>query len=245
MWEAISNERLFNVELSDLTLLLRALILFILCLIAIRFMGKRTIAQLSPFDLLSIIILGSAVAIPMEDEKVPFVHGLIPIISITLANYLLHCVIMRNRKIENFLQGTPSVLVENGEVLLKNLKKERMTLADLNILLREKNIRNINEVQEAVLEPNGQLSIIKKEEEETVTVKDLGLEPSAGLFPSVMVDNGNVVYDNLARSRLSIAQLLSAIRQRGADGIQGIARVTLDEKGNLQVEKRTNNIDRA
>lgn len=245
MWEAISNERLFNVELSDLTLLLRALILFILCLVAIRFMGKRTIAQLSPFDLLSIIILGSAVAIPMEDEKVPFVHGLIPIISITLANYLLHCVIMRNRKIENFLQGTPSVLVENGEVLLKNLKKERMTLADLNILLREKNIRNINEVQEAVLEPNGQLSIIKKEEEETVTVKDLGLEPSAGLFPSVMVDNGNVVYDNLARSRLSIAQLLSAIRQRGADGIQGIARVTLDEKGNLQVEKRTNNIDRA
>lgn len=238
MWEILQNDKIINVHFSDLYLLLRALIFFALSLVAIRIMGKRTIAQLSPFDLITIIIIGAAVAIPMEDEKIPFVHGLIPLVSITVVNYLLHLLIMKNRKIENFLQGTPSVLVENGEVIVKNLRKERVTLADLEVLLREKNVRNINQVQEATLEPNGRLSIVLKEAEEPVTRRDLGLAPSGGLFPVLVIANGEVLYDHLAKSRLSIAQLVTEIQRRGIERLQDVARATLDERGNLLVVKR-------
>jgi len=245
MWEILQTNRFINVDYSDLYLLLRALIFFVLTLVAIRIMGKRTIAQLSPFDLISIIIIGNAVAIPMEDEKIPFVHGLIPLVSITVINYLLQCLILKNRKIENFLQGTPSVLVENGEVIVKNLRKERVTLADLEVLLREKNVRNINQVQEATLEPNGRLSIVLKEVEEPVTRKDLGLAPSGGLFPVLVVENGEVVYDHLARSRLSVAQLVAELQKRGVERLQDVARATLDEMGNLIVCKKGERIVRS
>jgi uncharacterized membrane protein YcaP (DUF421 family) len=241
MWDFVSSGEIFkvlNVRWSDFHLLFRTLILFVLCLVAIRLMGKRTIAQLSPFDLLSIIIIGSAVAVPMEDEKVPFVHGLIPIFAITLVNYLLQLLILRNRKVENFLQGTPSVLVKDGEIILKNLKKERMSLADLSILLREKNIRNVNQVQEATLEPNGKLSITRVEKEEPITLKDLGLPGGTGIFPTVVVDNGDVVFDNLSKTKLSLLQLVSEVQQRGVENLQEIAQATLDEKGNLQVVRK-------
>ncbi|MGI6142908.1 MAG: YetF domain-containing protein [bacterium] len=238
MWEALQNDQIINVHLSDLYLLFRALIFFALSLVAIRIMGKRTIAQLSPFDLITLIIIGAAVAIPMEDEKIPFIHGFIPLASITIINYLLHLLILKNRKIENFLQGTPSVLVENGEVIVKNLRKERVTLADLAVLLREKNVRNINQVQEAILEPNGRLSVVLKEVEEPVTRKDLGLTPSGGLFPVLVIENGEVVYDNLAKSRISVAQLVTEIQKRGVERLQDVARATLDETGNLTVCKK-------
>ncbi len=245
MWEALLNNKIINVDISDLYLLLRAFTFFALSLISLRIMGKRTIAQLSPFDLITVIIIGASVAIPMEDEKIPFIHGLIPLVSITIINYALHLLILRNRKIENFLQGTPSVLVEDGELVIKNMRKERVTLADLAILLREKNIRNVNQVQEATLEPNGRLSIILKEVEEPVTLKDLGLAPSGGTLPVVVVEEGELVYENLTRSKLSIAQLLSEIQKRGVRRLQDVARATLDETGCLAVVKKDEMLKRA
>ncbi len=100
----------------------------------------------------------------MEDEKLPFTHGLIPIVMITLISWLISKVILRSRRIENVLQGEPCVLIENGEVIVKNMKQERISMTDLAIMLREKDVNNIQDVQEAVLEPNGLLSVILKPE---------------------------------------------------------------------------------
>ncbi|NLJ34041.1 MAG: DUF421 domain-containing protein [Firmicutes bacterium] len=245
MWDTLLSNKIINVDISDLYLLLRAFTFFALSLISLRIMGKRTIAQLSPFDLITVIIIGASVAIPMEDEKIPFIHGVIPLVSITIINYAIHLLILRNRKIENFLQGTPSVLVEDGELVIKNMRKERVTLADLAILLREKNIRNVNQVQEATLEPNGRLSIILKEVEEPVTLRDLGLAPSGGTLPVVVVEKGEVVYENLSKSKLSIAQLLAEIQKRGVKRLQDVARATLDETGSLAVVKKGEVLKRA
>ena len=140
----------------------KSIVLFIAGLILVRFMGKRTIAQLSPFDMIVLIIMGASIAIPLEDDKLHLGHGITPIVMITLLNYVLSLLIASNRKIENFIQGTSTVLVRDGRAITKNLKRERVTLADLLVLLREKNITDINEVQEATLEPNGKLSVIKK-----------------------------------------------------------------------------------
>ena len=242
MWESISQY--LNIHMCDLYLLIRTVVLFIMTLISIRIMGKRTLAQLSPFDLLTIIIIGSAVAVPMEDEKVPFIHGVIPIVTITIINYLIQTVILENRKIENFLQGTPSVLIRNGEIILKNLRKERVTLADLSVLLREKNVRNIDQVQEATFEPSGRLSVIRREVEEAVTLKDLGLSPSSGLFPTLVIDNGEVVYNNLQQSRVSISQLVAELQKRGIKDLGEVAKATLDETGSLVVYKQGQETER-
>lgn len=228
--------KLLHLHVSDLWLLLRALVLFALSLLAIRVMGKRTIGQLSPFDLLVIIILGSAAVIPMEEEKTPFTHGLIPIVIIAALNFLISKVILRSRWAENFLQGKPSVLVENGEVITKNLKQERVSMADLLIMLREKNVTNIADVQEAVLEPNGQLSVLLKPERQPLTPQDLGLSTGTGLLPTVLVENGEVVYANLDKVRLSLGHLLRELSRKGVKRLAEVKRASLDELGGLTVE---------
>lgn len=215
----------------------KSIILFGVSLVLVRFMGKRTIAQLSPFDLIVIIIMGSAIAIPLEDDKIKLSFGIVPVIIMSVLNYLLSVIITKNRKIENFLQGTSTVLVRNGEVIIRNMKKERITMADLLILLREKNISNINEVEEATIEPNGKLSIIKKKQMQTVTPKDLGLWSSQGIFPTLVIAGGQVVQDNLDRTGVGIEQLLGELRKKGIRNLEEIKSAWIDEEGNIEVDR--------
>jgi uncharacterized membrane protein YcaP (DUF421 family) len=215
----------------------KSIILFGVSLVLVRFMGKRTIAQLSPFDLIVIIIMGSAIAIPLEDDKIKLSFGIVPVIIMSILNYLLSVIITKNRKIENFLQGTSTVLVRNGEVIIRNMKKERITMADLLILLREKNISNINEVEEATIEPNGKLSIIKKKQMQTVTPKDLGLWSNQGIFPTLVIAEGQVIQDNLDRTGVGIEQLLGELRKKGIRDLREIESAWIDEEGNIGVDR--------
>ncbi|MCR4431430.1 MAG: DUF421 domain-containing protein [Tepidanaerobacteraceae bacterium] len=215
----------------------RSIILFAVSLFLVRFMGKRTIAQLSPFDLIVVIIMGSAIAIPLEDDKIKLTYGIVPVIIMSALNYGLSLIITKNRKLENFFQGTSTVLVRDGEVIIRNMKKERITLADLLILLREKSIANINEVQEATIEPNGKLSIIKKKEAQSVASKDLGLWSNQGIFPTLVVDRGEVLQNNLDKLGASIDQMLTELNKKGIKDLNEIKSAWLDEEGNLNIDR--------
>lgn len=217
----------------------KSIILFTISLVLVRLMGKRTVAQLSPFDLIFMIIMGSAIAIPLEDHDIKITHGIFPVVITSLLNYMLAILITKNRKVENFLQGTSRVLVRNGEVIIGNLKKERITMADLLILLREKGVTNINEVEEAAIEPNGKLSVIKKKYMQTVTPRDLGLWSNQGIFPTLVVDRGEVVQDNLDRVGVSIDLMLRQLNQKGIGRLKEIRSAWLDEEGNVSVERVT------
>lgn len=231
-----SITKFLHLHVSDLWLVLRATVLYAMSLLAIRLVGKRTIGQLSPFDLLVIVILGAAIAIPMEDEKLPFTHGLIPIVMVTLISWLISKVILRSRRIENVLQGKPCVLIENGEVVVKNIKQERISMTDLAIMLREKDVNNIQDVQEAVLEPNGLLSVILKPECQPLRPKDIGISTVQGVYPTILVLNGEVVYDNLDRIRLGLPQLMRELAEQGIRRIEEIKSAALDETGKLTVQ---------
>jgi len=150
----------------------RTLILYFLALVVVRIMGKRSVANLAPFDLVVIIMIGSAAAIPME-QNVSLLNGVIPVVLLGVAQYLVSLINVYSRGTERITQGTPVLLVQNGKVLWENLKKERVTLEDLRIMLREAGIGNITDVQEARLEPNGKVSVIKTKESSPLTPKDL------------------------------------------------------------------------
>lgn len=217
----------------------KTIILFSVSLIMVRFMGKRAIAQLSPFDLITIIIMGSAVAIPLENDKIKLTYGIVPVAIISILNYIIAVLITKSRKLENLLQGHSTVLIRDGEVLMRNLKKERITVADLLVLLREKDVCNINEIEEATIEPNGKISIIKKKAMQTVTCKDLGLENSQGIFPTLVVDKGEVLFGNLKKIEVGIEMLLSELNKKGIEQLNHINSAWIDEHGNLSVKRKS------
>lgn len=215
----------------------KSVILFAVSLVLVRIMGKRTLAQLSPFDLIFLIILGSAIAIPLEDVKIKLSYGITPVLIISILNYLLSVLITKNRKIENFLQGTSRVLVRDGEVVVKNMKRERITMADLLVLLREKNVWNINEVEEATIEPNGKLSVIKKKHLQNATPKDLGLWQKKGIFPTLIIDRGNLVESNIDRAGVGIDQILKQLNKKDIEKLEEIKSAWIDEEGNISIHR--------
>jgi len=151
----------------------RTLLLYGIALVVFRLMGKRSVANLAPFDLAVIIIIGEAAAIPMEDPKMSLLRGILPILILGALQIGLSYVNVFWRSVEKLSQGTSTLLVRNGKVLKKNLFKERVTTTDLIIFLREKGIDDINEVAECRLEPTGEISVIKRKDAQSLTPKDL------------------------------------------------------------------------
>lgn len=149
----------------------RTAFLFFLTLFAIRIMGKRSISNLAPFDLAVIIIIGSVAAIPME-EHTRLVHGIVPILMLAMLQWGMAWVSMRCRPIERVTQGVSRVLVKDGKIMHKNMNAERVSMADLWAELRLAGIDDISQVKQAMLEPNGIVSVIKTEESSPLTPKD-------------------------------------------------------------------------
>ena len=143
------------------TLLYRTAILYIVALMVFRLMGKRTLAKMGPFDFAVIIMIGEAVAIGMEDAKTPLINAIGITVLLGLLQYLLTWLNVRFKWLEKLTQGVPSRLVFQGHVDEHELNKERVSKADLMMELRQKDTA-LKDVQEAHLEPTGEISILKK-----------------------------------------------------------------------------------
>lgn len=154
---------------------LRALILFVVTLVAVRISGKRSVGQLAPFDLAVIIIMGSVAALPLEDANISLLNGIVPLLVLAFLEYLFSVISVRWRGFEKVTQGLSTPVVLNGQVMYENLRRERVSEADLHIILRQAGADRVEDIALAVLEPTGQCSVIKKKESQPVTVKDMDL----------------------------------------------------------------------
>ncbi|MGE5578492.1 MAG: DUF421 domain-containing protein [Bacillota bacterium] len=153
----------------------RSVLMFFLTLAAVRFMGKRSIGELAPFDLAVVIIMGSVAALPLEEENIHILHGIVPIVVLATLQTLLSVISMHWRGFEKVTQGVSRPIVVNGQVLRGNLQRERVSDADLHIMLRNAGVERVEDVALAVLEPTGELSVMLKKEAQPVTLKDMDL----------------------------------------------------------------------
>ena len=154
-------------------LFLRTTILYAITLVIFRMMGKRSLANMAPFDLAVVIIIGEAAAIPIEEKDIPLLHALAPIIFLGLLEFGLSFINIYWKWFEKLTQGQATLVVKDGEAIPKNMKKEHLTQADLVSLLRDKEVERLEDVKEAWMEPTGKLTVIKKKEVQPLTPKDL------------------------------------------------------------------------
>jgi uncharacterized membrane protein YcaP (DUF421 family) len=155
-------ERIF---LGDLTwgtvleILLRTVVLFLYTLILIRWAGKRGFGQLSPFELLIIVALGSAVGDPMFYPEVPVVSGMLVVTAVVALERLLVLLTESNRSIEKAIESSPVCVVADGQFIIENLDKEDLSKAEIQMLLRLQGVENLGDVRRAYLEPTGKVSV--------------------------------------------------------------------------------------
>ncbi len=159
--------RIFVGEQPPLFLLevvFRTVIMYGYMLFAARFLGKRGTGQLTVFDFIVVILLGSAVGDPMFYDDVPILHGIIVITIVVLIERVMNYFMNRHPKFEEYIESTPTRLVKDGVILDEKLESEEISRAELLMELREKGIKNVGEVECAFIEPSGRMSVFRVEE---------------------------------------------------------------------------------
>ncbi|REE91498.1 uncharacterized membrane protein YcaP (DUF421 family) [Paenibacillus taihuensis] len=157
---------------EHILILIRSIAAFVLLLIITRLIGKQTLSNMNIHEFVTAIILGAISANLAFNDKINTSHLLISLCVFTVTSWLISFVTLKSRKSERWLFGKPCVLIEDGKLLEENMKKNKYTLDSLNEMLREKDIFDIAEVQYALLEVNGKLSVQKKKEYRNFTLKD-------------------------------------------------------------------------
>ncbi len=142
---------------------IRTIISYILVVIAVRIMGKRQVGQLEPTELVITLMISDLASIPMGHLSIPLMHGVIPILTLIIAEATLSFIDLKSRKFRKLMSGTPVILIKSGKVYEKELKKLRLNFDDLMEMLRMQGNTDIGEIEYGILETSGNLSIILKE----------------------------------------------------------------------------------
>ncbi len=221
-----------------LIVLIRTVILYGLVVVAMRIMGKRQIGQLQPFELVVTIMLSELAAIPMENPGIPLINGITPILTLIVAQVILSFISLKSDRARAVICGKPSVLVENGRIMEPELERLRYNLSDLMEQLRAKNVPNISDVEFAILETSGQLSVIPKSQKRPVIPEDMNLPTEYEGLPYTLIMDGHIIHKNLHKLNLDIPWLKQQLKNVGIASPAQVLLASLDTGGKLFYQKK-------
>ena len=176
---------------------IRVVIIYIIVLFAMRLMGKREIGQLQPFELAIAIMIADLAAVPMADLGLPITSGIIPIFALLVMHLLISYINMKSIFARQVICGKLKILIFRGKIDEKALKKEGVTINELQERLRGENIFNIADVEYAILETSGQISVVQKPDKRTTIPADFNILPKYEGIPYDLVIDGKIMTDNL------------------------------------------------
>ena len=220
-----------------LVIFLRSIVLYIIVLIVMRLMGKREIGQLQPFELAISIMIADLASTPMADAGIPRSNGIIPILALLVMHLIISMFNMKSIRAREILCGKPSILIYRGRIDEKMLRKERFTINELEERLRGSNVVNIGDVEYAILETSGQITVIQKPEKKTPTVGDLNIKTEyEGLAYDLVID-GKVMHENLKILKKDYDWLKKQVEKFGIKPEEALL-VTIDGKGNFFCQEK-------
>ena len=175
----------------------RAIVLYLIVLIVMRLMGKRQIGELQPFELAISIMIADLASVPMTELGIPLTNGIIPILGLLVMDLLISWLNMKSINFRKIVCGKPSILIYRGKIDEKVLRKERFTINELQERLRGDDIFDLADVEYAILETNGEISVITKPEKNNVTLEDMKIQAEYTGIPYDLVVDGKVMHKNL------------------------------------------------
>jgi len=205
------------------SLILRTILLYAVILLIFRLMGKREIGELSILDLVVFVMLAEMAVMGIDKYEEPIFIAIVPMILILVIQVLSAFFSLKSRKFRRLMDGEPTIIIKNGNILESEMKKQRYTFDDLLMQLREKDIRHISEVEFALLESNGKLSVFKKDKKISGFTVPLILE-------------GEIEYEKLDEINKTEQWLYEELRRKGITDIKDVAFCSFDN-GNLFVNR--------
>ena len=208
---------------------IRTFVLYIIVLIAVRIMGKSELSKMSPFQLVIVFMIAELAAMPIDDPTTSLINGVMAIFTLMLLQVLISFLSIKSEKFKNLVSGKPSILIEKGKLNIKELSKLRITSTDLLEQLRLENCPSLSNVEYAIMESNGQLTVIPKAEKKPLTPKDMGLTVNEGLLPMIVISDGTLYVKNLLVAGISEEMFRQKLAGAGISSYENIFLVFYDE----------------
>ncbi|MBR1592053.1 MAG: DUF421 domain-containing protein [Ruminococcus sp.] len=215
-------------------ILIRSLILYILVIFAVRLMGKRQLGELQPSELVITILVSNIATLPLEDSGIPLIVGITPILSLVCFEVIVSWINLRYIRIRKIISGSPKIIISNGKVDPNVLRQLRFSVDDLMTALRGKDIFDISEVQFAVVETTGQVSVMKKQPLDIPSREDLKINAETVNPPKIIISDGEIIKaaaDSLNITEKQIEKILSDININKSN----VFIMTADENMNIYI----------
>lgn len=205
-----------------LIVFVRTIILYILILALMRLMGKRQIGELQTSELVVALVIADLAAIPMANIGIPLFSGIVPILTLFIGESLLSYLSIKSQYARKLLTGKPSIVVSKGDIVEKELNRQRFSIDDLMEQLRIKNVANIEDVEYAILETGGNLSVILKTNKMPVIREDLNIVAQYKGLPTTLIIDGTLIKENLGVAGINENWLRNELKKNKIESIKDV-----------------------
>lgn len=220
--------------------LIRTAILYALVVIIMRLMGKRQIGELQPFELVIAIMISDLASLPMQDTRLPLLHGIIPIITMLMLQILLSEIQLKSEKARKIIDGTPSILIRQGKINIKQLRNQRMSINDLMVGLRLQGYLNIDDIEYAILETDGQISIIPKEPYSPLVKQDLNINSKQSELSTCFIMDGKINIKNLQAANKTLSWLKNRMEENNISDAKDVFIAFTNSRGDFVFQLKDN-----
>ena len=217
--------------------MIRAVILYVLVISAVRLMGKRQLGELQPSELVVTILVSNIATLPLEDADIPLVVGITPILLLVSFEVIMSQLSLRSPLVRRLVSGSPKIVIRGGKLEPNVLKELRFSVDDLMTALRGKDVFDISEVQFAIVETTGSLSVMKKQTEDVPTRLDMGLAPECSDPPQIVAADGEMIQQTAETLGLDEKKISSVLKSCGAD-LKDVFLMTADSGGHCCIALR-------
>lgn len=222
-----------------LILVIRTLILYGTVIMSLRVMGKRQLGELQPSELVVAIMISDLASVPMQAIDIPILSGIIPVFTLIIAEVFISYLSLKSKKVRKFLSGEPSIVVYDGRINERELRRQRFNINDLLEELRLNSCHDISDVAVAVIETSGKLSVIPKDKARGVTVEDMNIKnPRHEGLPCTLISDGSINKEELSRSGKSEEWLKAELKKQGIKNIKQVFIASLDAENELYIQKK-------
>lgn len=217
--------------------LIRAVILYIVITFSLRLMGKRQLGELQPSELVVTILISNIAAIPVEDSSVPMLMGIVPILTLVCLDVIMSGIMLKSAKVRKLMIGSPRIIISEGDILQKEMKRLRYTVDDLTEAMREQQIFDINQIHYAIVETTGKINFLLKKDYQPAEKQDIKAGGSTDNPPSVIIRDGITDKEQLHLLGLGEQWLTKILRENNV-GVKGVFLMTADRNGNHTIVKK-------
>ncbi len=216
----------------------RSIIIYLFVLFAIRFMGKRQVGEMQPFEFVITLIIADIATIPMSEISVPILHGIIPIFSIIIMHYFICLLSRKSMHARYIISGRSAIVINPNGINYKELKALNMNLDDLIEALRCSDIFNLDDIAYAIIETNGKLCVIKKSQCENVTREDLKIKSDPASLPVSIIMDGKLMQENINLTGITQNQINYCIEKTNSKVPKDILLFTIDSNGCVYIQAK-------